>query len=722
MMKFFTIFMRFLFKSLLSLGFLLVAIFISISLYSYNVFDPSPFVITNTAPENILGIYGSWTSSILISLLGVVSWIFVFSLVLISRLFFLKELYQIRVLLRLFIAIFACILLSISTAAFDFETGLISKLIVTSINSSLSEDYKYVSNFIYLFISLVGFYAFIWSADIKIIKITTFFYNKLKVSLYAVSILLKKLNILIFRKKIKKIKIKKAFFIKNIENKSKVLPSGKSIKFILPNVNLLSEGKELKREISSYDLEKTARLLENVLDEFGVKGSVSQIEAGPIVTRYELEPAPGTRSSRVIGLSDDIARSMSAISARVSVIPGRNAIGIELPNKNRELVKLRTILDSKLFRVSSGLALALGKDIAGEVVIADLGNMPHLLIAGTTGSGKSVAVNAMILSLVYNLRPDECKFIMIDPKMLELSVYEDIPYLLHPVVTDPRKAVYALKWTVREMNERYKQMSILGVRNIDSYNKKIDNNKKAKKNFERTIQTGFDHNTGKPVYEKQDIAINKLPLIVVIVDEMADLMLTAGKEIEISIQSLAQKARAAGIHLILATQRPSVDVITGTIKANLPYRISFQVTSKIDSRTILGEQGAEQLLGKGDMLYMRGGGHTERVHGPFVSDDEVYRVANYLRSQGEPEYIHHITEDNDSQLSLNDNSAEQDEMFEKALDLITRERKVSTSFLQRHLAIGYNRAARIIDALEHKGMISSANTLGRREVLIPDDK
>ena len=539
----------------------------------------------------------------------------------------------------------------------------------------------------------------------------------IKISLFLItSIFSYKNNTRNFNKKLRLKKKKKP----DLENKNKE-SSNLDSNYKLPSIDLLIKGKITKKDEDQGYLEKTARTLEKVLEDFGIKGEIIQVQTGPIVTRYELEPAPGTRSSRVIGLSDDIARSMSAISARVSVIPGRNVIGIELPNSDRDLVTLRDILGSNNFLKSTGLSLALGKSISGDPIITDLGSMPHLLIAGTTGSGKSVAVNAMILSLLYKLKPEECRFIMVDPKMLELSVYEDIPHLLHPVVTEPRKAVYALKWLVREMNERYKQMSLVGVRNIDGYNKKINNLLMKKTVLKRKVQTGFDNATGSPVYQQRDIELKLLPLIVVVVDEIADLMLTAGKDIEMSIQSLAQKARAAGIHLILATQRPSVDVITGTIKANLPFRISFQVTSKIDSRTILGEQGAEQLLGKGDMLFMQGGGYTERIHGPFVSDEEVAKVSTHLREQGEPDYLLHITEESDIKNDITSSLAEKDEFYEKAIDLIARERKVSTSFLQRHLAIGYNRAARIVDALESKGIISSANAFGRREVLIPEN-
>lgn len=490
--------------------------------------------------------------------------------------------------------------------------------------------------------------------------------------------------------------------------------------FDLPAINLLDPLKAQNMNVDPDALEESGHMLEGVLMEFGVKGEIVNIRPGPVVTLYELKPAPGIKSSRVIGLAEDIARSMCALSARIAVVPGKNVIGIELPNQKRLTVFMRDLLESDAFsKKSSGLPLILGQDIGGKPVIADLVKMPHLLVAGTTGSGKSVSVNTMILSLLYQYTPDQCKFIMVDPKMLELSVYNDIPHLLTPVVTDPKKAVIALKWAVKEMESRYRSMSKMGVRNIDGYNTRV---REAKRNGElltRKVQTGFDAESGKPVFETQSIDLTPLPFIVVIVDEMADLMLVAGKEIEATIQRLAQMARAAGIHLIMATQRPSVDVITGTIKANFPTRISFQVTSKIDSRTILSEQGAEQLLGQGDMLYMAGGGRIQRVHGPFVRDDEVERIVEFLKTQGEPEYIESVTQDDedDSASESKDEGGGRDAMYEDAVDIILREGKASTSFIQRHLSIGYNRAARIIDMIEKDGIITPANHVGKREVI-----
>ncbi len=466
-------------------------------------------------------------------------------------------------------------------------------------------------------------------------------------------------------------------------------------------------------------LGRNAKLLETVLQDFGIRGEIVKVRPGPVITLYELEPAPGIKTSRVIGLSDDIARSMSALSVRMAVVPGRSVIGIELPNADRETVYFRELLASRTFERDKGaLTLALGKDIGGASTLVDLATMPHLLIAGTTGSGKSVAVNTMILSLLYRYGPDKCRFIMIDPKMLELSVYDGIPSLLSPVVTEPGKAVVALKWTVREMEERYRTMSQLGVRNIASYNARLAEALKKGEALTRRVQTGFEE-SGKPIFEEQPLDMEPLPLIVVVVDEMADLMIVAGKDIEAAIQRLAQMARAAGIHLIMATQRPSVDVITGTIKANFPTRVSFQVTSKIDSRTILGEPGAEQLLGRGDMLYMAGGGQIRRIHGPFVSDEEVEAVVNFLKSQGQPEYNITVTEEAD-ELFTGEAGKEQsgDALYDEAVAIIAREGKASTSFIQRHLQIGYNRAARIIERMEEQGVVSKADRVGRREVLV----
>jgi S-DNA-T family DNA segregation ATPase FtsK/SpoIIIE len=474
---------------------------------------------------------------------------------------------------------------------------------------------------------------------------------------------------------------------------------------------------------SADALQANARMLEQVLNDYGVHGNITEIRPGPVVTLYELEPAPGTKSSRVIGLADDIARSMCVVAVRIATVPGRNVIGIELPNAKRETVFLSEMLNSDEYqRNPARLPLVLGKDIGGAPVIADLARMPHLLIAGTTGSGKSVGINTMILSLLYRFSPADCRFIMIDPKMLELSVYDGIPHLLAPVVTEPPKAIGALKWTVREMERRYRAMSQVGVRGIAAFNEKVEEAQARGTVLTRRVQTGYDPETNRPVFEEQPLSLARLPMIVVVIDEMADLMIVAGKDIEAAVQRLAQMARAAGIHVIMATQRPSVDVITGTIKANFPTRISFQVTSKIDSRTILGEQGAEQLLGQGDMLHMAGGGRVTRVHGPFVADMEVERIADWLREQGEPDYVEEVTEvdDEDGNSGLSGIAAGSDAektLFDQAVDVVVREGKASTSFIQRHLNIGYNRAAKLIEQMEREGIVSPANHVGKREIL-----
>jgi len=497
-----------------------------------------------------------------------------------------------------------------------------------------------------------------------------------------------------------------------------------------PPLSLLQNPSTIVRHHLSTDaLEENARMLETVLDDYGVRGEITAIRPGPVVTMYELEPAAGLKASRVIGLADDIARSMSALACRVSTIPGRSVIGIELPNELREKVLLREILAAKGFGDSAhALPLALGKDIGGEPVVANLARMPHLLIAGTTGSGKSVAINTMILSLLYKLSPAECRLIMIDPKMLELSVYDGIPHLLSPVVTDPKKAVVALKWVVAEMEDRYRKMSKMGVRNIDGYNARVKDALSRGEAFTRTVQTGFDEDTGEPVFETEEFHPAPMSFIVVIVDEMADLMMVAGKEIEACIQRLAQMARASGIHLIMATQRPSVDVITGTIKANFPTRISFQVTSKIDSRTILGEMGAEQLLGQGDMLYMAGGGRVTRVHGPFVSDEEVEEVVRCLKSMGAPDYDLAVLDGPDAEeeseidlvLGLGGNTQSDDALYDQAVAIVAKDRKCSTSYIQRKLSVGYNKAAKLVEMMEAEGVVSQANHVGKREVLVPE--
>jgi S-DNA-T family DNA segregation ATPase FtsK/SpoIIIE len=493
--------------------------------------------------------------------------------------------------------------------------------------------------------------------------------------------------------------------------------------FCLPELSMLARSGPRAAQFDETALRQNAQLLEGVLAEFGVRGQIDQIRPGPVVTLYELVPAPGVKSARVVALADDIARSMSVAACRVAVVPGRNAIGIELPNARRETVYLRDLLSSPEYeKTGHALPMALGENIGGEPYIADLARMPHLLIAGTTGSGKSVGVNAMILSILYRLPPEACRFIMIDPKMLELSVYDGIPHLLAPVVTDPKKAIVALKWTVREMEDRYRLMSKIGVRNVASYNERAQEAAAKGEHFERTVQTGFDEQ-GRPVYESERVDPRPMPYLVVVIDEVADLMMVAGKDVEGAVQRLAQMARAAGIHLVMATQRPSVDVITGTIKANFPTRISFQVTSRIDSRTILGEQGAEQLLGQGDMLYMAGGGRITRLHGPFVSDGEVEAVARFLREQGQPQYLEEVTAGGDDEDGEGDfgggEGGSGDDLYDRAVAVVTRDGKASTSYVQRRLQIGYNRAASLIERMEKEGVVSPANHSGKREILAP---
>lgn len=504
--------------------------------------------------------------------------------------------------------------------------------------------------------------------------------------------------------------------------KKKNIKKDKDINYEFPSISLVTP-KKIKKQasLSEGELSKISIKLQEVLEEFGVRGEIMAVKPGPVVTMFELKPAAGIKTSRVIGLADDISRAMSSVSTRIATIPGKNVIGIELPNKNRDTVYLYDILESVVYENSkSKLPIILGKDIAGQPVVADLAKMPHLLVAGTTGSGKSVSINTMILSLLYKYTPDECKMIMVDPKMLELSVYDDIPHLLTPVVTDPKKAVVALKWAVREMEERYRLMARMGVRNIDGYNARIKTALDSGEIMQRRVQTGFDKESGQPVFENQTFDLKTFPYIVIIVDEMADLMLVAGKEIEASVQRLAQMARAAGIHLITATQRPSVDVITGTIKANFPTRVSFMVSSKIDSRTILGEQGAEQLLGQGDMLYMASGGRVKRVHGPFCSDEQVESVVDHLKSQGQPQYVDDVTEGENISIlekAVIEGSDKNTDLYNRAIEIVMLENKASTSFVQRHLQIGYNRAAKIIEQMEKEGIISAANHVGKREVL-----
>jgi len=724
------------FLQLIGIFLILFSLYLLSSLYYFNYEDyGNPYISVLKENVNWYAYLGSWLNGVLTYWLGLFSWVIPITPLLIGYQLLNKRIIQ-NLILRFIIFASSIIIICAALKNLSFNGGQISLLLsnlflALEAQTNIKSDYNIVGTSLLLFGILLYVHALgikfkIYSDIIRItfktfklilIKIFTLIFSNFKITLFKNQ----KSKIPFTKKNISK---RRKPYLGNREEKERQkelnLAINENISFKLPHLDLLEEPK-IKKEFKNNDehLDNTARMLESVLDDFGIRGEIGRIQSGPVVTRYELEPAPGVRSSRVIGLADDIARSMSATSTRVAIVPGRNAIGIELPNEDRETVYLREIISSKAFEENYELPLALGRDIAGSPIITDLSKMPHLLVAGTTGSGKSVAVNAMILSLLYTLDPKRLKFIMIDPKMLELSVYEDIPHLLHPVVTEPRKAIVALKWAVKEMNNRYRLMSQLGVRSIYSYNNKIIKSIEKGKILTKTFQTGFDPNTGQPQTEKHELESEMLPNIVIVIDEMADLMLTAGREIEMSIQALAQKARAAGIHLIVATQRPSVDVITGTIKANLPTRISFQVTSKIDSRTILGEQGAEQLLGKGDMLFMESASQVQRIHGPFVTDSEVEKVASYIRNLGSPNYIYEITSDeSDEEHLIKDEDRAQDPLFDKAVDLIAREQKASTSFLQRHLQIGYNRAARIIDAMEAENMISAANQTGKREVLL----
>lgn len=768
------------FKKLGGLLFIIFAAFLLISLFSYNKTDPSFSCATSKAPSNFFGASGAFISSLLLQFLGYSAYLLVLfannlglsilkkgkfpinfrhvtylilSLLgisfLLSHLIFPTQDFLTGGIIGMIMAYF----IDISTRAFQkyhaykITTIVIAFLSCISLIYSMRWNYQNISVTWSFFKKSVNLLVQLATQMYKITKSISNLFNKYSAAPKTITLPdsdsddfdnLQTTDNAYNNNKITEIHEKTApitstpspknvddqLVKKSVQSKSlrESLFESTSQDYHQPSIDLLDKPQITKIKVAnSAYLEEQAQLLKDVLEEFGVKGTIEKVSPGPVVTLFEFAPAPGIKIARVIGLADDIARSMSALSTRIAVIPGRTVIGIELPNQKREVVYLRDVLESKEYvQASSGLPLILGKNIGGQPIIADLAKMPHLLVAGTTGSGKSVAINTMILSLLYRLSPDQCKFIMVDPKMLELSVYNNIPHLLSPVVTDPKQAVVALKWTVREMENRYRSMSKLGVRNIDGFNTRL---KEARKNGEvlmRRVQTGFDPDSGKPIYENQPLNFDLLPYIVVVVDEMADLMLVAGKEIELTVQRLAQMARAAGIHLIMATQRPSVDVITGTIKANFPTRISFQVTSKIDSRTILGEQGAEQLLGQGDMLFMAGGGRISRVHGPYVRDDEVEKVVSFLKTQGEPSYIETITQD-DEQDDFGDNESDSgqqsDEFYQKAVDLVLSEGKASTSFVQRHLQIGYNRAARIIEQMEKEGIITAANRVGKREVI-----
>lgn len=737
-------------KIIKSLVFLLLGIFLATALFSYNVADPSLNHATNVPVKNLAGIAGAYFSDFLWQIFGLSSVIlaiipFSWSYVIYkkTRLSF----WGLRLISAFFSAGSFALLLSdvkLSTVYFKTPGGVLGSILKSQLIDLSSSELIEISA---LFVFIMSFYyalalnfsewgAMTSSLNNRLASCAEGFVSKIPKIEFASKLKKQEQPKLVNKTKqapklaMEPINIKDEFVDSdkvNIPQEKKQIRESridKNIEFSLPSTDLL-QNHPINKEVNLHNksqIKQNTQELQQVLNDFGVQGEILGAASGPVVTLYELEPAAGTKSSRIIGLADDISRSMRATSARIAVIPGRNAIGIELPNKQREMVYLRELLESDEYQNKDyDLPMILGKDISGKVIVADLARMPHLLVAGTTGSGKSVAINTMILSLLYAMTPEQCKFIMIDPKMLELSVYDGIPHLLTNVVTEPGKAVVALKWVVKEMETRYRLMSNLGVRNIHNYNERI---KKAIENGEviqRTVQTGFDPETGQPIIEQVPLEMKILPFIVVIVDEMADLMIVAGKEIEGSIQRLAQMARAAGIHIIMATQRPSVDVITGVIKANFPTRISFQVTSKIDSRTILGEQGAEQLLGKGDMLYMAGGSRITRIHGPFVADSEVEKIVLYLKNQAQPEYMNDITAD-DSSYGGNSYSAsnenQSDDLYQQAVEIVRIEGKASTSFIQRCLKIGYNRAANIMERMEKEGLVGKANHVGKREILM----
>lgn len=779
-------FLNQIFKKSMMLLLFCVSIAIFLSLLTFNPDDPGWGVVSLKESSNILGGVGSWISSLIIREFGLIPGfllcfvLFIWSLKLFNS--SIVKYFKLKVLSLILFVVLGSLsdayleLLITKYISFQnssyfqegysdwiftlFSKNISSLLEISAISSSLilGISSTIISLVLFFWISSLGpaekqFFKFIAAPLIKpLLWLSTIFYNLFfGVQNNEQEIVSNKFSnwIVYFKNKFFKIhdnsiqrktpKIRKnSISIKNkfdddpktLKNKKNILqddlPLGSENGFVLPSVKLLKNLTEDINPPSKETLDLNAKVLEGVLSDYSINGNIASVRYGPVVTRYDLEPAPGLRSQRVISLADDIARSMSVEAVRVAMVPGQNVIGIELPNKIRETVILRNILEHEEFKASTySLPVCLGKNIAGFPIIVDLSKMPHLLVAGTTGSGKSVGINAMILSLLYKHTPETCRMIMIDPKMLELSVYDGIPHLLTPVVTDPKKAVVALKWAVREMETRYMSMSKLGVRNIDSYNSRLADARRKGEILSKSTQVGFDPDTGQPIFEDQQISLTPLPFIVVVIDEVADLMLVAGKDIEAAVQRLAQMARAAGIHVVMATQRPSVDVITGTIKANFPTRISFQVTSKIDSRTILGEQGAEQLLGRGDMLYMAGGGKVTRVHGPFVEDSEVEQVARFLSNQSVPEYDETITEEpentNNFDISgFNANNNQQDEIYDQAVALIARERRASTSFIQRHFKIGYNRAATIIEKMEENNVVSKPGRAGKREVLIED--
>ena len=702
-----------------------------ISIISYNALDKSLNTISDAPPENILGIPGSYASDIMVQFFGILSIVVPATFVIFGFYKIIKKLKAPWI--KLVLILVGLFFLSSLFEKLYEAGGVLGSLALNEIESiiykiSLGVNVNLLESniFIYVFFTLIGVLSSLL-ITYGLLPSTSPDYSNYNMGAKEI--------IEEIPEKVTKIKKKKRTIFQPIIKKEKKVNRTvveKSLQdhevtngYVLPGLDLLSEVPSERKEskVSDKQINQNRDLLTTTLNDFGINGKIISVNPGPFVTLYELEPAPGVKSSRVISLADDISRSMSSISARIAVIPGKNSIGIELPNYNKETVYLREILESDIFvSKDDGIPLSLGKNIGGEPTIADLSRMPHLMIAGTTGSGKSVGINGMILSILYRFRPDECRLIMVDPKMIELSVYDGIPHLLSPVITNPKKAVVGLKWVVREMDDRYNRMSKLSVRTMEAFNEKAEEYRRKGKKFKRKIHTGYDDETGQPLYSEEEIEAKRMPFIVVVIDEMADLMLVARNDIEHLVQSLAQKARAAGIHLIMATQRPSVDVVTGTIKANFPTRIAFQVASKIDSRTILNEMGAEQLLGRGDMLYMSDGGKVVRVHGPFVSDDEVERVVGFIRKQETPEYIESITkEDGDGGNTLSPQDDSEDALFSQAVSIIIKDKRVSTSYIQRKLQIGYNRAARIIEEMEEKGIISEPNSQGKREIIGQDN-
>ena len=708
---------------------------ILIALISYNGLDKSLNTTSDSAPENLLGLPGAYMSDIIVQMFGILSILIPITIILFGFYKIIKRLKKPWA--KVSFISFGLVFLTVSFAKISNAGGLVGLIFMREIESLISKiSIRINVNLLEIDMFVYGFYFSLTFFGCLLITSGLFpggtkkyidqKEERIEVEQEGYGSSVQAPKVLRKRRLFSSQKNREVKATQKSPLGSKTTDSEENINgYVLPSLDLLSEISEERKEkrISEGQINKNKDLLAKTLDDFGINGKIISVQPGPFVTLYELEPAPGVKSSRVISLADDISRSMSSTSARIAVIPGKNSIGIEPPNYSKETVYLREIIESNLFqKKEGGIPLGLGKNIGGGATIADLSKMPHLMIAGTTGSGKSVGINGMILSILYRFRPDECRLIMVDPKMIELSVYDGIPHLLTPVITSPKKAVVGLKWVVKEMDDRYNRMSKLSVRTMEAFNTKAEEYKRKGKKFIRKVHTGYNNETGQPLYTEEEIEPEKMPFIVVVIDEMADLMLVARNDIEHLVQSLAQKARAAGIHLIMATQRPSVDVITGTIKANFPTRIAFQVASKIDSRTILNEMGAEQLLGRGDMLYMSDGGKVVRVHGPFVSDTEVEKVVGFIRRQETPEYIESITKDEDDMTgasSAQDDSG--DALFSQAVSIIIKDKRVSTSYIQRKLQIGYNRAARIIEEMEEKGIISGPNSQGKREIIGQED-